>query len=46
MHRTAIRNAAQAGDLQCLEVRRPMSTKRFFSRAEVTAWAATHQRED
>lgn len=44
--RTAIRNAARAGDLQCLEVRRPMSTKRFFSRAEVIAWATNHQKDD
>lgn len=42
--RTAIRNAVQDGDLQCLEVHRPMSTKRFFSRAEVIAWDTNHQK--
>lgn len=44
--RTAIRNAVQAGTLQCLEVHKPMSTKRVFSRAEVTAWAANHQKDE
>lgn len=37
--RTAIRNAVRDGALQCLEVHKPMSTKRFLSRAEVLAWA-------
>lgn len=37
--RTEIRRNAQNGDIQCLEVHKPMSTKRFFSRAEVLAWA-------
>lgn len=44
--RTAIRNAVKAGTLQCLEVHKPMSTKRFFSRAEVTAWATNHQKDE
>jgi len=44
--RTAIRNAVKAGTLQCLEVHRPMSTKRVFSRSEVTAWATSHQKDE
>lgn len=44
--RTAIRRAVQAGNLQCVEVHKPMSTKRFFSRSEVTAWAASHQKDE
>ena len=44
--RTAIRNAVRDGALQCLEVHKPMSTKRFFSRAEVTAWATIHQKDE
>ena len=44
--RTAIRNAVRDGALQCLEVHKPMPTKRFFSRSEVTAWATNHQKGD
>lgn len=44
--RTAIRNAVRDGALQCLEVHKPMSTKRFFSRSEVTAWATNHQKDE
>lgn len=43
--RTAISNAVKAGTLQCVEVHKPMSTKRLLSRSEVTAWAANHQKD-
>ena len=44
--RTAIRNAVKAGNLQCIEVHKPMPTKRFLSRSEVTAWATNHQKDE